>query len=186
MQRRNKLLEGTAALLTILVGTAALLMWARRTPAPSVLRDATTTRSPSATPPEHRLLGTWEGTGNFSGDWSIDFHPDPEHGKPGGKASGKMTSASTVQAEFRPDGSYSWNEHYEGGGFNMNILLPKDAASVARWEFVSAQGNKVTIRIHLGDTVCDFHDENAFTMSLPESTQSRGTYVFRRSSVPTK
>src|SRR5271154_5150809 len=76
---------------------------------------------PWATPLAKRLVGKWEGTGQVSGDFSLDVKPDPEHDVRGGKSSGKVTSAATVQAEFKPDGTYTWKEHHAGGGFEMNV-----------------------------------------------------------------
>jgi hypothetical protein len=92
-----------------------------------------------------------------------------------------VTITCTVQAEFRPDGTYTWKEQHQGDGINMNFWVPKDDASPARWEVVGARGNQLTIRMHTGEVVLDFQGQNAFTMPLPESTKASGTIAFHRS-----
>ena len=164
MKRRTKLLMGILALLVVGCGVAAWLAWF----------------PPWAAPLERKLLGAWEGTGEVSGEWSIDVKPDPEHGVEGGKASGRATSACTARAEFKPDGTYTWQEHQQGGGISFDFSLPKDGGPAARWEVVRARGSELTIRIHAGEAVFDFQGENAFKMTLPESAQASGTYTFRR------
>jgi hypothetical protein len=165
MKRRTKLLLGTLALLAVGAGLAAWLVWF----------------PPWATPLERRLLGAWEGTGEVSGEFSLDVKPDPERPVPGGKVSGMVTSACTVQAEFKPDGTYTWNEQHQGDGISMNFWVPKEDASPARWEVVDSQGNKLTVRIHSGEVVFHFQGKDAFTMTLPESAKASGTIAFRRS-----
>jgi len=137
---------------------------------------------PWATPLDKRLVGRWEGAGQVSGDWSLDIKPNPEHDVPGGKSSGRVTSVATVQAEFKPDGTYTWKEHHSGGGFEMNVWFPIDDATPARWEMVSSHGNKLVVRMHFGEAVLDFQGENSFSINLPESAGARGTYSFQRSS----
>jgi hypothetical protein len=171
MQRRPKLLVLFATLALIAVAVTAWLVWF----------------PPWATALEKRLLGTWEGTGTISGESTLEVKPDPAKGIPGGKWSGKVTSACTVRAEFKPDGTYTWNEQQQGQGaskgMNFNFWVPKKDGDPARWAVVRAQGSKLTIRIHLGEVVFDFQGEDAFTMGLPESTKARGTYTFRRSGI---
>src|SRR5262249_52965700 len=129
---------------------------------------------------EKRLLGTWEGSGKVSGELSVA----PGEGVPGGTSS--VTTTCTVQAEFKPDGTYTWKEQHKGDGISMNFWVPKEEGPPARWEVVGAQGNKLTVRIHNGEVVFDFQDENAFTMNLPESAKASGTLAFRRSKAPEK
>jgi hypothetical protein len=140
---------------------------------------------PWATPLEKRLVGIWQGTGKVSGDFSIEVKPNPEQNVPGGRASGKMTSACTVQAEFKPDGTYTWDEQQQGEGaskgMDFNFWVPKKDGEPARWEVVRAWGSKLTIRFHLGEVVFHFQGEDTFTLELPESTKSTGTITFHRS-----
>jgi outer membrane lipoprotein-sorting protein len=127
---------------------------------------------------EKRLLGSWEGSGKVSGELSIA----PAKDVPGGTSS--VTTTCTVQAEFKPDGTYTWKEQHQGGVISMNFWVPKEDASPARWEVVVAQGNKLTVRVHSREVVFDFQGDNAFTMNLPESAKASGTITFRRSSKP--
>jgi hypothetical protein len=124
---------------------------------------------------EKRLPGRWEGSGEVSGELNID----PAPGVPGGRAS--VTTACTVHAEFKPDGTYTWKEQHRGDGIGMNFWVPKEEASPARWEVVGSRGNQLTVRIHSGEVVFAFQDEDAFTMNLPESAKASGTITFRRS-----
>jgi hypothetical protein len=121
-----------------------------------------------------RLVGRWEGSGKVSGELSMT--------STGGLLGGAetVTTTCTVQAEFRPDGTYTWNEQHQGDGISMNFWLPKEGAPPARWEVVGARGNQLTVRMHTGDAVLDFQGENAFTMALPESTKGSGTITFNR------
>jgi hypothetical protein len=124
---------------------------------------------------EKRLPGSWEGSGKVSGELSIA----PAEGVPGGTAS--VATTCTVQAEFKTDGTYTWKEQHQGDGIRMNFWVPKEDSPPARWEVVGAQGNKLRVRIHSGEVVFDFQDEDAFTMNLPESAKAGGTLAFRRS-----
>jgi hypothetical protein len=169
MKRRTKLLLGTLPVLAVGAGIAAWLVWF----------------PPWATSLERRLLGAWDGTGEVLGDWSFDVKPDPEHGVPGGEASGRMTSACMVQAEFKPDGTYTWNEQHQGQGaskgMSFSFSVPKEGGEPARWEVVRARGSQLTVRIHCGDVVFDFRGEDGFTMDLSKSTKESGTHTFHRS-----
>ena len=127
-----------------------------------------------------RLLGSWEGGGKVSGELSIA----PAQGVPGGTAS--VATTCTVQAEFKADGTYTWREQHQGDGIGMNFWVPKEDGPPARWEVVGAEGNKLTVRMHSGEVVFDFQDENAFTMNLPESVKASGTITFRRSGTSNK
>ena len=159
MRRRMKLLLFLTTFLAIAVGLAVWLIWFRPS-ASSVL--------------DQRLLGSWEGSGKVSGELSIA----PAQGVPGGTAA--LATTCTVQAEFKPDGTYPWNEQHKGEGISMNFLVPKENASPARWELVGAQGKKLTVRIHSGEVVFEFQGESDFTMNLPESAKAIGTLAFRR------
>jgi hypothetical protein len=159
MRRRTTILLFLTALLAIGSGLAVWLVWFR----PSASSDL-----------EKRLLGSWEGSGKVSGELSIA----PAQGVPGGTDT--VSTTCTVQAEFKRDGTYTWKEQHQGDGISMNFWVPKEEGPPARWEVVGAQGNKLKVRIHAGEVVFDFQDENAFTMSLPESAKAIGTLAFRR------
>jgi hypothetical protein len=159
MQRRTKLLLYLTTLLVIAGALAVWLIWFRPS-ASSVLAK--------------RLLGSWEGSGIVTGELSIA----PGQGVPGGSAS--VTANCTVQAEFKPDGTYTWHEQHKGDGISMSFWVPKEDGPPARWEVVGAQGSKLTVRMHSGEVVFDFQDENTFTMSIPESTKTSGLLTFRR------
>jgi hypothetical protein len=103
----------------------------------------------------------------------------PAQGIPGGTAA--VTSDCTVQAEFKPDGTYIWKEQHKGDGISINFWVPKEDGPPTRWEVVGVQGNKLTVRIHSGDVVFDFQDENTFTINLAESAKASGILTFRRS-----
>jgi hypothetical protein len=160
MQRKTKLRLTLTVLLVIAGALTVWLIWFR----PSV-----------SLAPEKRLLGSWEDNGKVSGELSVASG----QGVPGGTAS--VTTDCTVQAEFKPDGTYVWKEQHKGAGISMSFWAPKEDGSPARWEVVSVQRNKLTVRIHSGDVVFDFQDENTFTMNLPESAKASGTLTFRRS-----
>src|SRR5262249_50985932 len=162
---RTKLLLILTALLAIAGGLTVWLVWFRPS-ASAVL--------------EKRLPGTWEGSGKVSGEFSVP----PAQSVPGGTT--PVTTTCTVQAEFKPDGTYTWKEQHKGDGISMNVWVPKEAGPPARWEVVRAQGSKLTVRIHSGEVVFDFQDENAFTMNLPESAKASGTLAFRRTGTPKK
>ena len=160
MRQRARLLLPIATLLLIGVGVVVWLVW----------------RPPwVASALEKHLLGSWEGCGQVSGEMSLT----PAQGVPGGTAS--VTTTCTVQAEFKPDGTYTWKEQHQGDGISMSFWVPKEDASPARWEVVGAQGNELTVRIHSGEVVFRFQDKDAFTMTLPESAEASGTITFRRS-----
>jgi hypothetical protein len=163
MQQRMKPLLLIATVLLVGVGVAVWLVWR-----PPWMSSAL----------EKRLLGSWEGSGTVSGELSIA----PGNGVPGGTSS--VTTTCTVQAEFKPDGTYTWKEQHQGEGISMNFWVPKEDASPARWEVLGAQGNKLTVRIHSGEVVFDFQGDSAFTMNLPGSAKASGTIAFRRSSKP--
>ncbi len=169
MQRTAKLLLFSATLLVIAAGTGVWLVWF----------------PPWAVPLEKNLLGAWQGTGRVSGESSIEFKPDPAHGIAGGRSSDTTTSVCTVQAEFKPDGTYTWCEQSRGDGsskgMNIDVSIPSNGGEPARWEVVRAQGNKLTVRILFGEVIFDFQGKNAFTMDIPESTKSTGTIAFLRS-----
>jgi hypothetical protein len=165
MRPRTKLLLILTALLAIAGGLAVWLFWFRPS-ASSVL--------------EKRLLGTWEGSGKVSGELGIA----PAPGIPGGTVT--VTTTCTVQAEFKADGTYTWKEQHQGDGIRVNFWAPKEDGPPARWEVVGAQGNELTVRIHSGEVVLEFQDENAFTMNLPEAAKASGTLAFRRLGTPKK
>jgi hypothetical protein len=160
MRRRAKLLLFLLALVGTGVGVTVWLVWFRPSTASAL---------------EKRLPGTWEGSGKVSGEMSID----PAPGVPGGTAT--VDTTCTVQAEFKADGTYTWKERHQGDVISMNFWVPKEDDPPARWEVLGAQGNQLKVRIHSGEVVFDFQDENAFTMNLPESAKATGTLAFRRS-----
>src|SRR5262249_49432445 len=162
MKRSTKRLL-TAVIAAIVTGLAAWMVWLLW-----------------PTPLEKRLVGTWDGTGQLTGEWSLDVKPDLEQGVPGGKAAGEMTSPCTVVAEFRPDGTYIWREHQQGGGMRVNLWFPQEGAPPPRWEVVRSRGNRLTVRIHLGEVVFEFRGNDAFTMDWPESAKADGAISFRR------
>ncbi len=165
--RRTKLLLLVATLLAIGAGAAVWLVWF----------------PPWATPLEKRLLGTWDGSGKISGAWSFDVTPDPAHGIPGGKASGWADSTTTILADFKADGTYTWSVHEKGEGFSIDFSMPKEGAPPPRWEVVRAQGNKLTVRMSGKEVVFNFQGDDAFTLDTSGPT-SRGTIIFRRSGRP--
>jgi hypothetical protein len=136
-------------------------------------------------PLEKRLLGAWEGSGTISGEFSLEENPDPARKLSGRKISGTVTSESTVQAEFRSDGTYTWHEQHQGPGaskgINASFRVPKEGGEPARWEVIGTRSNKLSVRLHYGEVVFEFQGENAFTMTLPESAHASGTMKFRRS-----
>jgi hypothetical protein len=164
MLRRTKLLLAASTLLAIGMGIGVWLAFFPPWASPAL---------------EKRLLGSWEGSGKVSGDMSIDIPPG--QAIPAVKTTDKVTTACAVQAEFKPDGTYTWKEQHQGEGISMNFWVPKEDGPPARWEVVGAQGNSLTVRIHSGEVVFAFQDENSFTMSLPESAKGSGTITFRRS-----
>ena len=172
MQRRTKVLLLLVPLLSIAAGIILWLVWL----------------PPWATPLEKRLLGAWEGNGTISGEFSLEIDPDLDRNVSGHKIAGTVTSDSTVQAEFSPDGTYTWYEQQQGQGaskgINISFRVPKEAGEPARWEVIRTRGNKLTLRLHHGEVVFKFQGENAFTMTLPESTYASGTIKFRRSTKP--
>ena len=89
-------------------------------------------------------MGSWEGTGKVSSEFGFEVKPDPEHGIPGGKSSGWMTSVCTVKAEFKPDGTYVWNERHVGEGdskgTNISLTVPEKNGPPAHWTIVRAKG----------------------------------------------
>jgi hypothetical protein len=133
-------------------------------------------------------LGTWEGSGTISGEFSLEVNPDPDHKVPGGKTSGTVTSDSTVQAEFSPDGTYTWYEQHQGQGasrgMNVSFRVPNAGGEPARWEVIGTRRNKLSVRLHYGEVVFEFHGENAFILTFPESAHASGTIKFRRSNKP--
>ena len=171
MQRKTTLLLAAATLLVIAAGVSVWLVWF----------------PPRAEPLEKRLLGAWDGTGEVSAESSFDMKPSPEQGIAGAKWSGTLTTACTVQAEFRQDGTYTWKEQHRAGDRNskmsFEVALPRDGEQ-ARWKVVRAEGDKLTIQTHLGDVVFAFQGRDAFTMTFPESMKSSGTVAFQRSGRP--
>src|SRR6516165_10955907 len=97
MQRRTKVLLLLVPLLSIAAGIILWLVWL----------------PPWATPLEKRLLGAWEGNGTISGEFSLEIDPDLDRNVSGHKIAGTVTSDSTVQAEFSPDGTYTWYEQQQ-------------------------------------------------------------------------
>jgi hypothetical protein len=169
MQRRAKLLVLLATPLVTAVAVTVCLLWFPLW----------------ATPLDKRLLGAWEGSGKVSAEFGLDVEPDPEANVSGRKVSGRVTTACTVQAEFKPDGTYTWYEQEQGEGaskgMSVTAWVPQKDGDPARWEIVRAPGNQLTLRIYLGEVVFHFQGEDAFTMEWPESTQASGTVTFHRS-----
>ena len=95
-----------------------------------------------------------------------------------------LTTTSTVQAEFKPERTYTWNEQLTAKGINMNIWLPNKEGPPARWEVVDAQGNNLTVRMHFGEVVFNFQDENSFLVNYPETAKASGKIACRRSGTP--
>jgi hypothetical protein len=95
---------------------------------------------------DKRLLGTWHGSGQVSGEWSLEVKPDPKQGIAGSKTSGRMTSGCKVEAEFNPDGTYTWAEQQQAEGtgttrrITLTLRVPRKASESARWEVISARG----------------------------------------------
>ena len=168
MQRRTTLLLAAVTLVLISAGVCVWLLWF----------------PPWAKPPQQRLLGAWDGTGKVSGESSFEIKPDPAHGVPGGKWSGTITSDCTVHAEFKPDGTYTWQEQQRSGDdksqMTFTVAVPKNGEQ-AHWKVVRADGSKVTIGIHIGEVILDFQGEDMFTLDYPESTKASGHLTFRRS-----
>src|SRR5262249_26020401 len=164
MQRKTKLLLCIASLLSIGIGVAVWLVWW-----PPWVSSAL----------EKRLPGRWEGRGTVSGEMTIGA----SERVPGGTTS-IITTTCTIDAEFKPDGTYTWKEQHQGDVVSMSFWVPKEDASPARWGVVGAQGNELTVRIHSGEVVFDFQGEDAFTMNVPESAKATGTITFRRSRMP--
>ncbi len=131
-----------------------------------------------------RLLGSWEGTGTFSGPGSFEITPAPGQGVSGGKSEWTATITADVHAQFNPDGTYRWSEHSQGPGFRITIVLPQDDKQPSLWEVVRTQGNELTVRLHNGEVLLVFEEENAFTMNLPGSAGTSGAYHFRRAVMP--
>ena len=164
MRRRARLLVLVVGLLAIGVGAAVWLIWFSPWAAAAL---------------EKRLVGRWEGSGKVSGEMSIDI---PEgQGVPGGKTAGRINTTCTVQAEFKPDGTYTWQERHQGEGIHMTFSVPREGAPPTRWEVVRARGNRLTVRILHGEVALVFDGPSSFTMDLPESAKATGTLVFRRS-----
>jgi hypothetical protein len=85
---------------------------------------------------EKRLLGSWEGSGQVSGDLSFDIPPGQK--VPSGRAAQRVTTCCAVRAEFGADGTYTWEERHQGDGIAMWFSLPKEGDPHAgRW---SARG----------------------------------------------
>jgi len=156
MQGMTKRLLAFAILLSLGVGAAVCLVRWPPWGSPSL---------------EKRLLGRWQGTGTVSEDLIIAHLEIP---------GGTITTACTVQAEFNPDGTYTWKEQHQGDSLSMELWLPKEEGPPSRWEVVRAQGNKLTVRTHSGEVVFDFQNADAFTMKLPDATKASGTIAFRR------
>ena len=92
-----------------------------------------------------------------------------------------------MQAEFSQDGTYTWKEQHRAEDRNakmsFDVALPRDGEQ-AHWKVVRAEGDNLTIQIHLGDVVFAFQGRDAFTMTFPESMKSSGTLAFQRSGRP--
>jgi hypothetical protein len=146
-------------LLAVGVGAAVWLIWF----------------PPWATALEKRLVGSWEGSGKVSGEMTLDM-TDVQ----GSKITSRASSTCTVQAEFKPDGTYTWKEHHQGECIHMDFSLPGGGAAPPRREVIRARGSKLTVRIHYGEVVFDFDGANSFSMDLPESAKASGTLTFRR------
>jgi hypothetical protein len=129
---------------------------------------------------EKRLVGTWDGVGTITSEWSLDVTPDPEHGVLGGKSGGRITASSNVSVEFKLDGTYTWRQHDDGGGISITLSMPKEGEEPPHWKVVQSRGRNLTLQIHIGQVVMEFQDENTFTMNLPESSKAEGSYRFQR------
>ena len=171
MQRWKKLLLSATALFVIAGALTVWLIWFPPWVSSSL---------------ERRLLGSWEGSGQVTEELSSA----PGEGVPGEKA--PVVTIYTVQAEFKPDGTYTWEERHKGPpSFDTQYFI-YIGSDVTRWVVVSSQGNKLTVRMTHNEVtngrevVFAFEDEDTFTMNLPESAKASGTLTFRRSGTSKK
>jgi hypothetical protein len=135
---------------------------------------------------ERRLLGKWVGSGQLTEELSSA----PGEGVPGEKA--PVVTLYTVQAEFKPDGTYTWEEELkEPSSLRFKSFMVLDSP-VVRWEVKGSQGNKLTVRMTHNEVtngrevVFAFEGEDTFTIDLPESAKASGTLTFRRSGTSKK
>ena len=109
---------------------------------------------------------------------NLDVEPGP--GVPGGKTSGPLSLSTSVQAEFRSDGTYTWHERLVGGGLTLWLSFPKEGEDPPRWEVVQFRGDRATVRLHFGEVDLQFHGRDSFSVIFPESAKVTGELNFRR------
>jgi hypothetical protein len=140
-------------------------------------------------PLEKWLVGGWDGSGQTTSQFSIEVASDPGHGVSGGKAAGIVTS-TTILAEFKPDGTYTWRQQERGEGnsqgFSASFWVPEKDGCPGRWEVAPVKGNRLTVRLFMGEVVFVFENEHAFTTSWPEAPKGTGTISFHRSAKRTE
>jgi hypothetical protein len=169
MQRRTKILLLVPCSLAAAAALAFWLIWF----------------PPWTLPLEKWLIGSWDGSGQTTGQFSIEVASDPGHGVPGGKAAGTITSTSTIWAEFKPDGTYTWHQEERGEGNSQGISasfwVPEKGGGPVHWEIISVKGNRLAIQLLMGEVVFVFENEDTFTMTWPEAAKGSGTIIFHRS-----
>jgi hypothetical protein len=123
------------------------------------------------------LVGRWEGTGWATSKGTFEVKPGP--GVPGGKDTFDLKLTSHVEAEFRSDGTYTWNDHLTGGGLTLTIEFPKAGEPAPHWEVVGGGAAAPTLRLANGEFDLQFQGRDEFVLRY-KGTDSTSETTFRR------
>ncbi len=117
-----------------------------------------------------QLVGKWEGTGRSTSVATI------------GNEKFKMGFTSTSKAEFRSDGTYTWQTVARAGGegaeMNLTLSVPKEGQPAPKWEVVRKDG-RTLLKWHMGESEVEFQGNDSFTIKWSQP-DSEGSETFRR------
>lgn len=123
------------------------------------------------------LVGRWEGTGWTTSKGHIEVKPGP--GVPGGKESLNFRMNSRVQAEFRSDGTYTWDDKLEGDGLTLHIEFPKAGEAAPGWQFVPDGPRSGTLKLHNADFTITLRGPDTFVLRH-NATETASELTFQR------
>lgn len=122
-------------------------------------------------PPDRQLLvGKWEGKGRSLSLGTF------------GADKVKVGFASTSKAEFRSDGTYTWETVATSGGegaqMTLRLSVPKDGEPPPKWEIVRKDG-RTYLTWHMGESELEFQGKDAFTIRWSQP-DDEGSETYRR------
>lgn len=123
-----------------------------------------------SSPSAQQLVGRWEGKGQSTSLATI------------GNEKASLRFTSTSKAEFRSDGTYTWETVAiaggEGGQMTIRLNVPKDGQPAPTWEVVRKDG-RTYLMWHMGESEIELQGKDTFTIRWSQP-DNEGSETFRR------